>query len=178
MATSRSVRRTVLVLTCLLAAGPAAAETPGVPSSELWATVNICDTPASPNAVGVRAAMPGDGTRSRMYVRFRAQFWSEGGRHWVNVTGNGLSPWIYAGRARFRSRQAGWTFSFRPPPANSVFLVRSVAYFQWRARKAARRGHAARWVVVMRRRRVTRSGVQGADGGDPPGTSRGSCYIT
>jgi hypothetical protein len=31
--------------------------------------------------------------------------------------------------------------------------------------------------VVMRRGTVTRAGVRGVDGGDPPGTSRASCLI-
>jgi hypothetical protein len=53
----------------------------------LWATVNICDTAASPDSMGIRAGMPE--------------------RH---------SPWVYAGPARYERRQAGWTFQFAPPP--------------------------------------------------------------
>jgi hypothetical protein len=145
------------------------------PSPELWATVNICDTAGTPDAMGVRAAMPGDATRERMFVRFNAQWWSSSRRRWLAVRGNPRSPWIYVGRARFESRQAGWTFRFGAP--SSPVLLRAVADFEWRARKASRHGHAARWIAVMRRRRVTRAGVLGADGGDPPGTSLATCSI-
>jgi hypothetical protein len=168
-----------LTLTTAIAAAlltaPAAAVS-GVSSRDLWATVNICDTPAAPNAMGVRAAMPGDGTRERMYVRFTAQWYSSKRQAWLPVKGTRRSPWLYVGRARLMSRQAGWTFSFEAP-SSGVFLVRAVADFEWRERRKAR-GERARWVAVMRRRRVTRAGVTEADGGDPPGTSRASCYIS
>jgi hypothetical protein len=164
-------------IAAVLLAVPAAASA-RVPSHELWATVNICDTPASPNAMGVRAAMPGDADapRERMYVRFTAQWYSPRRQAWLPVKGNLSSPWLYVGKARFSSRQAGWTFSFGAP-SNGVFLVRAVADFEWRERRKAGHGRV-RWVAAMRRRRVTRAGVPGVDGGDPPGTSRGSCYIS
>ena len=140
-----------------------------------WVTVNICDTPKSPNAMGVRASIPGNGTNERMYVRFTAQYFSRARKRWATVRGNGRSPWIYAGSARFRSRQAGYTFRFRQPAAGTLFLVRAYADFEWRRRK--RRGSSARWVAVNRERRVARSGIFGVDHSDPPGTSRASCYI-
>jgi hypothetical protein len=57
-----------------------------------------------------------------------------------------------------------------------VFRVRAVAEFEWRARH--RKARRAGWVVAMKRRRVTKAGVRGAEGGDPAGTSRASCDIT
>jgi hypothetical protein len=157
------------VVLCLLAV-PASA--PARSSKELWATVNLCDTPSAPNSMGVRASMPGDGTHARMYVRFKAQFFSHGSGRWLTADGDGVSPWLYVGRARYRSLQAGWTFPFGAPPAGTVFRVRALARFEWRVR----RHH--RWVVTMRRNRVTKAGVRGAEGGDPAGTSRASCDIT
>ena len=44
-----------------------------------------------------------------------------------------------------------------------------------RCRRGTRK--RARWVVVKRRRAVTRDAVTGVDGGDPPGTSLASCLI-
>jgi hypothetical protein len=164
-------RLSVLVLALALPAAPASA------STFLWATVNVCDTPGSPDAMGVRAGMPGNATRQRMYARFTAQSFDPSRRRWLRVKGTARSPWIYVGSARFRLLQAGWTFTFRPP-RSGVFLVRAVAAFEWRERRAGRKGRGARWVVAMRRRRVTRGGIRGVDGGDPPGTSRGACYIT
>ncbi len=160
------------MLLAVLAALTAPAVAEARPSKALWATVNLCDTPATPNSMGVRAAMPGDGTRARMYVRFTAQFFSHKYDRWLTAGGQGRSPWLYVGRARYRSLQTGWTFPFGAPPAGTVFRVRAVAQFEWRARK---RGRTA---VVMRRKRVTAAGVRDAEGGDPAGTSRASCDIT
>lgn len=161
-----------VALGLLAAASPAAAR----PNPGLWATVNRCDTASAPNSMGVRAAMPGDGSRDHMYVRFRAQFYSHERERWRSVPGDSLSPWLPVGIARYRSQQAGWTFPFGQPPPGTVFRVRAVAYYEWRARRG--RGKRRHWVVTMRRRHVTKSGVRGADGGDPAGTSRASCDIT
>ena len=58
------------MLVALAAAAPAQAGHP-----DLWATVNVCDTAAFPDAMGVRASMPGNGTRQRMYMRFNASWY-------------------------------------------------------------------------------------------------------
>jgi hypothetical protein len=42
-------------------------------ASRLWATVNVCDTERSPDAMGVRASMPGNGKPQVMFMRFTAQ---------------------------------------------------------------------------------------------------------
>jgi hypothetical protein len=160
----------MFMATLALLAAPAAAQ--ARPNPELWATVNVCDTATAPNSMGVRAAMPGDGTRARMYVRFKAQFFSHERRRWLTAAGQGRSPWLYLGRARFRSLQTGWTFPFGAPPQGTIFRVRALAQFEWRRRKRGRS------VVVMRRKRVTEAGVRDAEGGDPVGTSRASCDIT
>ena len=167
------MRLVPLVAIALLAAPSSAAARP---SSELWATVNRCDTATAPDSMGVRAAMPGDGSRERMYVRFTAQFFSHKRDRWLTAAGSGQSPWLYLGLARYRSLQTGWTFPFAPPPRGTVFRVRALAQFEWRARR--RKGKRVRWVVTMRRRRVTQAHVNGAEGGDPVGTSRASCDIT
>ena len=126
--------------------------------------------------MGVRAAMPGDGSRDRMYVRFTAQFFSHTRNRWLTAAGSGRSPWLYVGLARYRSLQTGWTFPFAAPPKGAAFRVRALAVFEWRARR--RKGKRVRWVVTMRRRRVSQANVRGAEGGDPAGTSRASCDIT
>jgi hypothetical protein len=141
----------------------------------LWATVNICDTLRYPNQMGVRASMPGDGTRKRMYMRFRAQFLNTTTNKWVIVKGNADSGWVLAGSARYVSREAGWTFSFTPPSAGSTFTLRGVVNFQWRARK--RVNGKLRTVVVRRSRLVTQGGQKSPVGADPPGYSAGTCDI-
>ena len=81
--------------------------------------MNACDSAKFPDRVGVRAAMPGDGTGKRMYVRFRLQYYSALRSGWQPVAG-GRSPKLYLGSAR-RDRQAGWTFRVDPagPAARS-----------------------------------------------------------
>ena len=139
--------------------------------------MNVCDTLAAPDSMGVRAGMQGTGRPRRLYMRFRAQY-ILGGRHrWHTVKGSGLSPWVFVGLLRRGSEQAGWTFAFDPPAPGHGFAGRGIVDFQWRARRRLGEGKRLRWVVVKRRRAVTRAGVDGVDGGDPPGTSLASCLI-
>lgn len=144
-----------------------------------WATVNICDTKKYDNALGVRASIPGNGDPERMYVRVRAQYFSGVKLDWLDVPG-ATSPWLYAGSARYVSRQSGWTFYFGPPPAGRGWIMRARVDYQWREakrRKKAKRGRATRWVVAMRRNRLTEGKVRGVQGGDPKGYSQPVCGI-
>jgi hypothetical protein len=104
---------------------------------ELWATVNICDTKAAPDSMGIRASMPGNGTKQRMYMRFSAQYWSRSLQDWAPVSGTGTSPWVFAGSAEFARRQAGWTFEFAAPPPGITFTMRATVEYEWRAPEAA-----------------------------------------
>jgi hypothetical protein len=167
------VPRLALVLAALLAAAflPAAASA----SSRVWATVNICDSAAAPDSMGVRASMPATGRPRRLYMRFRAQYLDVGG--WRHVRGSGTSPWVFLGVARRGSEQGGWTFRFGVPAPGSSFRTRGLVDFQWRAKRRKRPRRRARWVVVLRRRTVTRAGLADVGGGDPPGTSLASCLI-
>jgi hypothetical protein len=154
---------------------PLAAPAHAAPGPVLWATINICDVPPAPESMGVRASMPGNGRAQRMYMRFTAQWFSPGRGRWVPVKGNGRSRWVYAGSARYRSRQAGWTFDFGSARAGQPFRLRASVELEWRGKKTI--GRRARWVVVKRRRLVTRSGVRGVAGADPPGQSLASCSL-
>jgi hypothetical protein len=172
---------------------------------QLWATVNICDTERAPNSMGVRASMPGNGTRQRMYMRFRAEYWSRARGDWAPVAGAGQSPWVYAGSAEYARRQGGWTFAFAAPPKGVAFTMRAHVEFEWRALRpaSARRGltrarrtlrlrrrrgfekrsselmraRASQWRVVRAVERSTETGIRGVHGGDPAGTSKAMCLI-
>jgi hypothetical protein len=165
----------------------AASDTP-----ELWATVNICDTARAPDSMGVRASMPGNSRSRRMYMRFTAQYWSRSRQDWAPVAGSGVSPWVFAGSARYERRQAGWTFEFAPPPPGVTFTMRAIVEFEWRAsrERVARRGRskrkrsfdlrgpsASRAKVVRSVTRTTETGIAGVHGGDPEGTSKAMCLI-
>ena len=140
----------------------------------LWATLNICDSPRHPNTVGVRASMPGNGRRQRMYMRFSAFWYRLEERDWRPLPG-GRSGWIYVGSARLRARQAGYSFSVSQPPPGKSHVVRGVVEFQWR--ELRRRAGDSRWVVAKRLRATTRSGARGVQEGDPPGLSLGACEV-
>jgi hypothetical protein len=160
------MRRLLLVLVLLPCVSPAAAS---AGSDDLWATVNICDTPGARNIIGIRASMPGDGSTQRMYMRFEAQ-WYSAKRHRFLPTGSS-SRWISAGSARFKSSQAGFSFQFDDPPAGTSFLMRGKVSYQWRARRGKR------WVAVRRASRFTRAGISGVKGGDPTGRSDARCRM-
>ncbi|MGH2762230.1 MAG: hypothetical protein ACRDL0_16650 [Thermoleophilaceae bacterium] len=159
---------------------------------ELWATVNICDTGRAPDAMGIRAGMPGNGTRQRMFMRFTAQYWSRSRQDWSSVAGSGVSPWVRAGSALHDRRQAGWTFEFAPPPPGITFTMRALVEFEWRLSReqVARRAKRLRRLGKRRRARrvrhargvrsvvrATETGIPDVRGGDPAGTSKAMCLI-
>ena len=50
----------------------------------LWATINVCDTAKHPDTIGIRASMPGSGTKGeRMYMRFQVQYFQRVGQQWA-----------------------------------------------------------------------------------------------
>ena len=156
-----------------------------------WATVNICDTAASPNGLGVRTSVPGNGTNERIFARYTAQWWSGDKQEWLTVGGSGVTDWVYVGDADMSSRQAGWTFRFVQPPTGTTYVMRGVVELQWRsqalaARRArrARRGHGRRRArkaqglpVVRERTLLTKTGMKHVQGGDPAGLSKAMCLI-
>jgi hypothetical protein len=160
----------VLIAACVPAlAAPAAGARA---ERDLWATVNVCDTAKSPDQMGVRARMPGDGTREGMYMRFTAQYRS--GKTWKVVSGRGRSRWLYAGSALFENQELGYTFSFDAPKAGKSFLARGLVQFQWRDRR--RHLGKLRTVVVRRSHRYTAGGHR-TRRADPPGFSAATCRI-
>lgn len=156
----------VLLLAVLGAVSPASASAAG---DDLWATVNVCDTPGARNIIGIRASMSGNGRSQRMFMRFEAQWYSAKRRRFV-ATGSS-SRWISAGSALYRSSQAGFNFQFDDPPVGTVFLMRGKVSYEWRARRGKR------WVVVRRASRITKAGLDGVRGGDPVGRSDAQCLM-
>jgi hypothetical protein len=138
--------------------GPSYAIAAASDTPELWATVNICDTAKAPDSMGVRASMPGNGTRQRMYMRFSAEYWSRSRQAWTPVAGSGVSPWVFAGSAEYARRQAGWTFHFAAPPAGVTFTMRANVEFEWRWSKdqVARRMKRHRSLAKHRRHQAKR----------------------
>ena len=184
-----AVRRLLVIiasLAAILMAAPAAQA-----RSDLWSTVNICDAPGAPNMVGVRTAMPGNGTTQRMYMRVRLQYFSVLRQGWFPVR-NAVSPKIRLGSAR-RDRQGGYTFRINPPTSGGEYNIRGVARLEWQKAKrrvkrirvkrdgktriVRRRVGRASWKVARRSEQVTKRGIRGVKGGTPPGTSLGACTV-
>lgn len=159
----------LLAAPLLLAPAPASA----APVKNLWATVNRCDTPTSPNTVGVRASMPGTKGRSRLYMRFRIQFWSAMRQRFVDTDSS--SRWLRVGTGRPAATQAGFNFRFGDPPEGEQYVMRGVVQFRYTARRL-RRGRK-RWVIIRRHERLTRSGRRGVQAADPPGASWALCIV-
>jgi hypothetical protein len=132
----------------------------------LWATVNVCDTPKSPNEMGIRARMPGDGTSRRMFMRFTAQY-RTGGK-WKVVSG-ARSRWLPVGSARESWREFGYTFSIGAPKPGTSYVLRGLVQFEWRkkgTRKVERRSH-----------RFTERGHPTGRDGEPRNYSAARCRI-
>jgi hypothetical protein len=165
-----------------------------------WSTVNICDTSASPNALGIRTSVPGNGSDERIWARYTAQWWSSAAQEWKTVGGSGVSDWVYMGSADMSARQAGWTFRFVQPPTGTTYVMRGVVEVKWRddvsaarharharyarlarlvrgARRSRKARRAQRAAVVRQRTLLTATGMQGVQGGDPAGTSKAMCLI-
>lgn len=158
------------ILACCSAAGAAP------PPKNLWATVNICNTVDHPYQMGVRASMPGNGRRQRMYMRFHAQVYKPATKTWKNVRGIGVSGWQALGSARRgKPVQAGYTFTFEPPKIGTSFVLRGVVDFQWREKRRTKSG--VRRTVVVRTLHANTKGEHPAEGADPTGYSSGTCEI-
>ncbi len=163
------MRRLVFFVVALFALlGPVLAGAAKPANKYLWATVNLCDTAGAPDTIGIRASMPGNGTRQQLYMRFEAQRFDAANHRYV--PSGSSSRWIRVGSARFKSAQAGFSFQFGLQPGTEA-TFRGLVDFEWRARRNGRQ------VVVRQEARITRAGIEGVGGGDPPNTSAATCVI-
>jgi hypothetical protein len=123
----------------LLAAAALALPAP-TDSPHLWTTVNICDTERHPDTFGVRASMPGSGSRREsMWMRFEAQ-WRTADGEWRRFSSDALdSGWIRVARTSRRLKQSGYSFRFRTSGGRR-FVLRGRTRFEWRrGRRVVRR---------------------------------------
>jgi hypothetical protein len=156
------LRRTLLCALACLAALPAAASAARAP----WATVNVCDTAANPDTVGVRGSMPGLGG-AVLFMRFQLQLQHDDGS-W-RALDSADSGFISLGRVRLRATsQAGHSFTLTPPPTGQVYTLRGLVTFEWRAKDGT---------VLRHARRITTDGHRSTAGADPAGYSASECLI-
>ncbi len=154
------------VVTAAGASGAGAQAATSTPSL-LWATVNVCDTKAHPDTIGIRGSMPGNGVRSQqMYMRFQLQYFATEDKAWHNIGPAGDSGFINVGSAKYRRRQYGRNFTVQPP-ATGAFRLRGAVSFEWRKGTD----------VVRRARMRTTAGHGNTAGADPRGFSAATCSI-
>jgi hypothetical protein len=145
----------------------AATKLPVPGSSAIWATVDVCNTPAHRDVIGLRGSMPGTGDRLQsMFMRFTVEYLGTDGQ-WHALPRGGSTAFVAVGNARARARQAGQDFTIATAIAHT-YLLRGVVNYQWR------RGGR----VVASATRATTAGHPSGPGSDPSGYSAPVCSMT
>jgi len=165
-------RAAVAALIAALAVTPLAADAakkppaPKLNAPNLWATVDVCNTAAHLDTIGVRGSMPGTGDKhEQLYMRFVIEYRSSSG-HWHYFNAGGISGYIRLGDASTASRQAGQNFQLGTN-ISATYVLRGVIEFDWRLGAKS----------IASTVRSTTGGHQVAAGGDPPGFSATTCTI-
>ena len=139
---------------------------PNLNSAGLWATVDVCNTAAHPDTIGIRGSMPGTADKHEtMYMAFIVEYQGAGGS-WHYFTSGGESRYVAVGDASSSTRQAGQNFQLNPH-FSSTEVLRGVILYQWRLNGR----------VVTATVRSTSAGHDPAAGSDPPGFSASFCMI-
>ncbi len=129
-------------------------------SPALWATVNVCDTKAHRNQIGIRGQMPGLGFPAQLRMTIRLAYYDAQAARFLPVPH--VATRLKLGTVTHGTVQQGAEFSFSPP----VTLSGSIT-FVWR-RGGKRLGSVTK---------LTSGGKKGVDGGDPRGFSAATCTI-
>jgi hypothetical protein len=139
--------------------------TPLLKSPELWATVDICNTPHHPDTIGIRGSMPSDGhPRDAMYMRFQVQSLDSTTKQWTAIGKSADSGFVAIGSAA-SARQAGRTFELKP--TTTAYTLRGQVEFQWR-----RSGHVVHLASLPTTARHT-----SLAGAEPKGFSAATCVL-
>jgi hypothetical protein len=154
----------LLVVAAFSAGTPAHAADP----PDLWATLNICDTPGQPNVVGIRGSMPGLGKRAVLWMRFQVQYFARADQKWHNGEDDADSGWRRLGASGTKVIESGHSFKFAPPAGGGSHTLRGAVTFRW-----VRNGRR-----VKQLRRLTEAGHKSTKGADPEGYSAATCLIS
>jgi hypothetical protein len=156
-----------LLIALALPAAAAGAKKPIEDSKDLWATVNVCDSAAKDNHIGVRGSMPGWPSKARKQMRFQVQYFSRADGLWHNITRGADSGWVSLGQTPRRTVEAGQDFTFQPAKGQSLRL-RGKVTFRWR-----RKGRTLKRVAEL-----TEAGHRSTRGADPADHSAAECVIS
>jgi hypothetical protein len=151
-------------LFAVAALAPAGAMAKSATHKDLWATVNLCDTPAKPGAVGIRVSIPREKGAPQQWARIRLQ-WFDGSRlAWRRVKSGGDAGWARIGIGT-RLVEGGTTFTFPVPKAGTRIVLRGVVDVEWRdgthvVDRAHLRTTSGHRDATDRQRRVSRSSCE------------------
>jgi hypothetical protein len=135
-------------------------------SSELWATIDVCNTAKQPDTVGVRGSMPGDGhARDELMMSFRLEYLNAVNQ-WVELEGAASSAFIDVGDGA-ATRQGGTSFTLKPHAGKSTFKLRGVVLFKWMHGKT----------IVETARKPTTALHEATEGAEPKGFSAAECSV-
>ena len=154
----------VVLALAALALAPASAPAATASHPDLWATVNLCDTPSKPGAVGVRVSIPRERGAPQQWARIRLQWFDGTKRAWRLVRSGGDAGFARIGIGT-RLVQGGTTFTFPLPKPGSRIVLRGLVDVEWRdgtevvdhARLTTTAGHRD---GKDRQRRVSRSSCE------------------
>jgi hypothetical protein len=124
-------KRALAIAAALAALAPAAAIAKTEARPDLWATVNLCDTPAKPGAVGIRVSIPREKGAPEQWARIHLQWFDATKLSWRALSSGGDSGWKRVGIGT-RLVQGGTTFEFAPPAAGTRLVLRGVVDVEWR----------------------------------------------
>jgi hypothetical protein len=156
------VRKLLAVLIVVLWAPSVARADPPVVKDQ-WATVNLCNTVKRPDAIGIRASMPGVPKGARLLMRFRVQFKADKG--WQDVKGAD-SGWRRVGTGHGVPVESGWSFSFAHP--TSPVTLRGMVKLRWRR---------AERTPLRQVELTTEAGHRSSAGADPADYSAETCAL-
>jgi hypothetical protein len=154
------MRRALSAALVMLALTPAAAV---ARDPVTWATVNVCDTDKQPDAIGIRASMPGTPKGARLTMRFIVQYRAADG-DWQDVE-DADSGWRPAGIGHGLPAESGWSFTFAHP--HKPVVLRGLVRFRWRVGDR----------LPKQSEVLTEAGHRSSAGADPAGYSAATCAL-
>ena len=125
----RPARRLALLAAAAVTLAALAGGQPAIAAARPWATVNLCDPPGQPGAVGVRVGMPaGPGSQ---WIRVRIEYYDAAARRYRPAGNGGDGGWTRLGDGS-TGVLGGTTFRFAVPAAGHQLILRGTVSLQWR----------------------------------------------
>ncbi len=132
-------------------------------SSSLWATINICNSKADPDTLGVRGQMPALGFSAKLVMTVRVTYWSSAKQRFEPIAGPTASRTLVVGGFTSGLQQDGLQFQFPPKTGR----LSATITFAWKRAGA----------VLGQTVRAATAGHPDADFGSPAHYSAAQCTI-